>query len=265
MFIAKEDCMEPRTVLITGAASGIGRATAHLAAKAGYRVVIADLSANFAASQRVAEEISRPALRAVSLQGDMGVRADIERIFKEAQAAVGSLSALVNCAGVYRQARVQELDYDELAAMIAVNVTGVMYCCREAAWRMSTRNGGAGGAIVNVTSLAVTIGGRPGASAYAGSKAAIDNFSTGFAREVAAEGIRVNTVRPGVTATGMTTALAEDADLLRRVEASMPLGRIGQPEEVAELIVWLLSDKASLVTGAHVNAGGGGFLVAGIA
>ena len=154
---------------------------------------------------------------------------------------------------------------DELAAMIAVNVTGVMYCCREAARRMSTRHGGAGGAIVNVTSLAVTIGGRPGAAAYAGSKAAIDNFSTGFAREVAAEGIRVNTVRPGVTATGMTTNLAQDPDLRRRVEASMPLGRIGQPEEVAELIVWLLSDKASLVTGAHVNAGGGGFLVAGIA
>ena len=256
--------MEPRTVLITGGASGIGRATAQLAAQAGYRVVIADLPANFAVSQRLAEEISLPELRAVALQGDVGVKADIERIFEEAQAAVGSLSALVNCAGVYREARVEALDYDQLAAMIAVNVTGVMYCCREAARRMSTRGGGVGGAIVNVTSLAVTIGGRPGAAAYAGSKAAIDNFTIGFAREVAGEGIRVNTVRPGVTATGMTTALAEDPDLRRRVEASMPLGRIGQPEEVAEPILWLLSDKASLVTGANINAGGGGFLVAGM-
>jgi len=261
----KEDPMRTRTCLITGGSSGIGRATAHLAAQAGYRVVIASLPAHYEDSLRVAEEISRPGLRGVALQGDVGVKADIERIFEEAQAAAGPLSALVNCAGVYRQARVEALDYDELAAMIAVNVTGVMYCCREAARRMSTRHGGAGGAIVNVTSLAVTIGGRPGAAAYAGSKAAIDNFSTGFAREVAAEGIRVNTVRPGVTATGMTTNLAQDPDLRRRVEASMPLGRIGQPEEVAELIVWLLSDKASLVTGAHVNAGGGGFLVAGIA
>ena len=257
--------MDTRTCLITGGSSGIGRATAHLAAQAGYRVVVASLPAHYEDSLRVAKEISRPGLRGVALRGDVGVKADIERIFEEAQAAVGPLSALVNCAGVYRQARVEALDYDELAAMIAVNVTGVMYCCREATRRMSTRNGGAGGAIVNVTSLAVTIGGRPGASAYAGSKAAIDNFSIGFAREVAAEGIRVNTVRPGVTATGMTTNLTQDADLRRRVEASMPLGRIGQPEEIAELIVWLLSDKASLVTGAHVNAGGGGFLVAGIA
>lgn len=260
----KEDPMDTRTCLITGGSSGIGRATAHLVAQAGYRVVIASLPAHYADSQRVAEEISRPGQRAIALQGDVGVKADIERIFEETQAAVGPLSALVNCAGVYLQARVEALDYDELATMIAINVTGVMYCCREAARRMSTRNGGTGGAIVNVTSLAVTIGGRPGASAYAGSKAAIDNFSTGFAREVAAEGIRVNTVRPGVTATGMTIKLAQDPDLRRRVEASLPLGRIGQPEEVAELIVWLLSDKASLVTGAHVNAGGGGFLVAGM-
>lgn len=257
--------MDARTCLITGGSSGIGRATAHLAAQAGYRVVIASLPAHFDDSVRVADEISASGVRAVALQGDVSLKADIERIFNEAEAAAGPLSALVNCAGVYRQARVEALDFDELAYMIAVNVTGVMYCCSEAARRMSLRNGGLGGAIVNVTSLAVTIGGRPGASAYAGSKAAIDNFTTGFAREVAAEGIRVNTVRPGVTATGMTTKLALDPELRKHVEASIPLGRIGQPEEVAELILWLLSDKASIITGAHVNAGGGGFHVAGIA
>ena len=129
---------------------------------------------------------------------------------------------------------------------------------------MSTRHGGAGGAIVNVSSMAATIGGRPGASAYAASKTAVDVFTTGFAREVAAEGIRVNTVRPGVTATAMTAHLERDPALRRKVEDSIPSGRIGQPEEVAEVILWLLSGKASLVTGAHVNAGGGGFQVVGV-
>ena len=128
--------------------------------------------------------------------------------------------------------------------------------------RMSNVLGGSGGAIVNVSSMAATIGGRPGACAYAASKGAVDVFTTGFAREVAGQGIRVNTVRPGVTATGMTPQLELDADLRRRVEASIPMGRIGQPQEVAALIVWLLSAEASFVTGAHVNVGGGGFLVA---
>ena len=256
--------MASRTCLITGGSSGIGRATAHLAARNGYRVAIASLPADFDDSVMVAEAIRASGGHAVALQGDVALQADIERVFSEAEAAVGPLTALVNGAGVYREARVEDLDYDVLSHMVAVNVTGPMYCCREAARRMSTRHGGAGGAIVNVSSMAVTIGGRPGASAYAGTKGAIDIFTSGFAREVAAEGIRVNTVRPGVTATAMTAHLQGNPELLARVEASIPLGRIGQPEEVAELILWLLSDKASLVTGAHVNAGGGGFQVVGV-
>ena len=127
---------------------------------------------------------------------------------------------------------------------------------------MSRERGGAGGSIVNISSQAVLIGGRPGANAYAASKAAVDNFTTGFAREVAGQGIRVNTIRPGVIQTAMTASLSTDPELKRRVEESIPLGRVGQPEEIAEVAIWLLSEKSSLVTGAHINAGGGGFHVA---
>ena len=250
--------------LITGGSSGIGRATALKAAHAGYRVAIASLPQHAGDSMRVVEQIQGDGGQAVALQGDVSLRADIERFFTDAESAIGPLSAVVNCAGIYYESRVDAYDFEKLAHLIAVNFTGVVYCCKEAAKRMSTRHGGAGGAIVNVSSMAATIGGRPGASAYAGSKGAVDVFTTGFAREVAAEGIRVNTVRPGVTATAMTAHLANDAELRKRVEASIPTGRVGQPQEVAELIVWLLSAQASLVTGAHVNAGGGGFQVVGV-
>ena len=256
--------MTPPSCLITGGSSGIGRATALLAARGGYRVAIASLPAHADDSARVVQAILDGGGQAVALHGDVALRADIERLFGEAEAAIGPLTAVVNGAGVYCESRVDAYEFDALAHMIAVNLTGVVYCCREAARRMSTRHGGAGGAIVNVSSMAATIGGRPGASAYAASKAAVDVFTTGFAREVAAEGIRVNTVRPGVTATAMTAHLERDPALRRKVEDSIPSGRIGQPEEVAEVILWLLSGKASLVTGAHVNAGGGGFQVVGV-
>lgn len=250
--------------LITGGSSGIGRATAFKAAQAGYHVAIASLPLHAKDSEQVAAQIHAEGGKAVVLNGDVARRGDIERIFTEAEATIGRLSAVVNCAGIYYESRVDSYDYEELAHMIAVNFTAVVYCCKEAARRMATSRGGTGGAIVNVSSMAATIGGRPGASAYAGSKGAVDVFTTGFAREVAAEGIRVNTVRPGVTATAMTAHLQHDAQLRRRVEASIPNGRIGQPEEVAESIIWLLSAKASLVTGAHVNVGGGGFQVVGV-
>ena len=124
---------------------------------------------------------------------------------------------------------------------------------------MSTDRGGAGGSIVNISSLAVTVGGRPGAAVYAASKAAVDVFTTGMAREVARQGIRVNTIRPGAIVTAMTAALTATPEQRAQYERSIPLGRMGQPEEIGELAVWLLSDRASLVTGAHINAGGGGF------
>jgi NAD(P)-dependent dehydrogenase (short-subunit alcohol dehydrogenase family) len=128
---------------------------------------------------------------------------------------------------------------------------------------MSTAKGGQGGAIVNISSMAATIGGRPLASAYAASKGAVDVFSTGFAREVASQGIRVNVVRPGVISTDMTAKIVGNPELLAKVEASIPMGRVGTADEIANSVVWLLSKQASLITGAHLNAGGGGFNVAG--
>jgi NAD(P)-dependent dehydrogenase (short-subunit alcohol dehydrogenase family) len=144
--------------------------------------------------------------------------------------------------------------------MFAINVVVHVLCCREAVRRMSTRREGKGGAIVNVSSMAATIGGRPGASAYAASKGAVDVFTMGLAREVAAEGIRANAVRPGVTDTDMIGPM-RSGRVRAEIEATIPMQRYGNPDEVAQAIVWLLSDQASYVTGAHVNVGGGGFHV----
>lgn len=256
--------MSERNCLITGASSGIGRATALRAAQAGYNLAVVSLPEHLSECEATAQAARTYGVKAVSIAADVASHTDIENMFRQADVSLGPLHALVNNAGVYRESRVENYRWDDLSIMLAVNFAATVWCCREATRRMSTRHGGPGGAIVNVSSMAATIGGRPGASAYAGSKAAVDAFTTGFAREVAAEGIRVNTVRPGVTATNMTRHLEHDAALRARVAASIPSGRIGQPEEVAELIVWLLSQQASLVTGAHINVGGGGFNVIGV-
>ena len=158
---------------------------------------------------------------------------------------------------------VRDLNFEAISRLIAINVTGLMICCREAARLMSTRSGGPGGSIVNVSSMAATIGGRPGHSVYAASKGAVDVFSKGFAKEVAREGIRVNTVRPGAVASTMTAGLEADPELKKAVEDSIPMGRIGQPGEIADIALWLMSPASSLITGAHIDAGGGGFNVAG--
>lgn len=252
------------TCLITGAASGIGRAVARLASQRGYQVGIADLPTSQPAIDAVCAEIRKAGGVAVALPMDVSRVDDIVAAHTRLADQCGPLSALVNAAGVYLESTVDALQADALERLFAVNTLGLMLNCREAVRRMSTTRGGMGGAIVNVSSMAATIGGRPGASAYAASKGAVDVFTTGFAREVASQGIRVNVVRPGVTASGMTTQLQADLNLRRRVEASIPMGRIGQPQEVAALIVWLLSAEASFVTGAHVNVGGGGFQVAGM-
>lgn len=254
--------MNAKNCLITGGPRGIGRATALLAAKAGYCVAVAGLEEHAKDAAAVVEEIRQGGGKAIAIAADVSKEADIVRMFDQAQRDLGQLHGLVNAAGVYYHAAATDLKFDDLVRMMTVNVVGLLICCREGARRMSTERGGAGGSIVNISSQAVLIGGRPGASAYAASKAAVDNFTTGFAREVAGQGIRVNTIRPGVIQTAMTASLSTDPELKRRVEESIPLGRVGQPEEIAEVAVWLLSEKASLVTGAHINAGGGGFHVA---
>jgi NAD(P)-dependent dehydrogenase (short-subunit alcohol dehydrogenase family) len=168
----------------------------------------------------------------------------------------------VNSAGINgRRGRVDEYDAAVLANVFAVNVIGLMLCCREAARRMSTKHGGKGGAIVNVSSMAATLGGRPGSSAYAASKGAVDAFSKGFAREAAAEGIRVNSVRPGMVLSEMTEGRLKDAAFRASIEASIPMRRVGEAHEIAEAVLWLLSDEASFITGAMLDASGGGYII----
>ena len=247
------------TCVITGGARGIGRATARLAACHGWDIAINYRQRADAAGALVAE-LGALGRRAVAIQADVADEAELIALFDQAEATLGPVRALVNSAGIAFHNRVEALDAPQLRRMLEVNVLGLFLCCREGARRMSRLRGGSGGAIVNVSSMAATIGGRTGASAYAATKGAVDVFTAGFAREVAAEGIRVNAVRPGVTDTDMIERI-RSGPRRTEVEASIPMGRFGTPEEVAEAVVWLLSEKAAFVTGAHVNVGGGGFIV----
>ncbi|MCX7361343.1 MAG: SDR family oxidoreductase, partial [Alphaproteobacteria bacterium] len=157
--------------------------------------------------------------------------------------------------------RVAEYDAAVLANIFAVNVIGLMLCCREAAKRMSTKTGGKGGAIVNVSSIASTLGGRSGSSAYAATKGAVDSFTKGFATEVAAEGIRVNSIRPGMVMSEMTERRLQDPAFRAGIEASIPMRRVGEGREIADAILWLLSGESSFITGAMLDAAGGGYRI----
>jgi NAD(P)-dependent dehydrogenase (short-subunit alcohol dehydrogenase family) len=246
--------------LITGGARGIGRAAALLIADAGWDVAVG-WRAREDAAEAVVQEVSARGRRGVAVQADVGDPAAIPGMFEAAERALGPLTGVVNSAGINYRARVESFESEELNRLMAVNVVGLMLCCREAVYRMSTARGGRGGAIVNVSSMAATIGGRPGASAYAASKGAVDVFTAGLAKEVAADGIRVNVVRPGFTLTDMTTIVREDATKFAEIEATIPMHRPAAAEEVAQAIVWLLSPAASFVSGAHLDVSGGGFII----
>lgn len=250
-------------VLITGAAGGIGATTARLAVERGASVTLMARPSGRAAADELVAEMLIAGGKAQVVIADVTDEEQVVTAFRTAIDGLGPIDGLMNSAGVTANSWVRDLDYHQAARVMMVNVVGLMLCCREGLRHMSTANGGQGGSIVNVSSMAATIGGRPGASVYAASKGAVDVFTTGFAREAAAEGVRVNSVRPGMIATRMTANLDADPELLRALEASIPMGRRGRPEEIAELALWLLSPAASFVTGAHVNAGGGGFHVAG--
>jgi NAD(P)-dependent dehydrogenase (short-subunit alcohol dehydrogenase family) len=251
-----------RNVLITGGASGIGAASARLLARTGHAVAINFRSREAAALQLV-DELRAGGARAVAVRADMQSPAEIAAMFDAVDRQLGRLDALVNSAGIGTgPTRVAAFEPAILARLMAVNVVGVMLCCREAAQRMSTASGGRGGVIVNVSSMAATIGGRPGNSAYAASKAALDCFTIGFAKEVAGEGIRVLSLRPGVVRTDMTAGALADPAYASTVAASIPLGRPGTPEEVAQPIAFLLSDAASFMTGCCIDVSGGGFHIA---
>jgi len=248
-----------KRLLVTGGATGIGAASARLAARRGFAVGV-----NYRSQRERAEalvsELRAGGAEAVALAGDVSKEDEVERLFRDFERELGPVTALVNSAGVVpAPARVAEARAADLAELVATNVLGTMLCCREAARRMSTRSGGAGGVVVNVSSMAATIGGRPGNSHYAASKAAIDAFSLGFAKEVAREGIRVVSVRPGFTVTELTEARLGDAEFRRTLERTIPLGRPARVEEVAAPILWLLSDEATFVSGATLDVSGGGF------
>ena len=245
-----------RIVLITGGSRGIGAATAVRAAHAGWDVAI-NYTRDEAAAQRVAQAVRDAGRRALVVQADVAEEADVLRLFAEVDAQLGTLSGLVNNAGVVDvAARVDEMTVDRLQRMWAINLTGSFVCAREAVRRMSTRHGGAGGAIVNLSSAAARLG-APGQYAdYAASKGAIDTFTLGLAREVATEGIRVNAVRPGIIDTDIH-ASGGQPDRAAQMAPQVPMKRAGTAEEVAQAIVWLLSDAASYATGTVIDVTGG--------
>ena len=249
--------MSQQIVIVTGASRGIGAATARLLGHEKAAVVVNYRKAR-ADADAVVSNIRALGGDAVAVQGDVGNEDDVLRLFAETDRVFGPLTGLVNNAGIVggTKRRIDALTFAGIMELMRVNVAGQILCAREAVKRMSTRNGGKGGAIVNVSSLGALTG-SPGAFIdYAASKGALDTMTVGLAAEVVGNGIRVNGVRPGL----IDTDIHDDAgipDRIKRFGPTMPIGRAGAPEEVAEAIVWLLSDKASYVTGELVNVTGG--------
>ena len=247
---------DANTVIITGASRGIGAATALLAAGRDFSVAV-NYAAGASEAEQVVDAIREQGGKAVTIRADIARESDVLRLFAEAERQLGPIYGLVNNAGVTGGfARVEAVTAEALERLFAVNVTGAILCAREAVKRMSTKHGGRGGAIVNISSLAARTGSAGEWVHYAASKGAIDTFTIGLAREVAAEGIRVNAVSPGLVETGIHAANGEPGRL-DRLRGTIPMGRPAQPEEIAEAVVWLLSSAASYVTGSILEVGGG--------
>jgi NAD(P)-dependent dehydrogenase (short-subunit alcohol dehydrogenase family) len=243
-------------LLVTGGSRGIGAATALLAARKGYAVAV-NYTSNEAAARAVVEAIVAGGGRAVAIQGDVAEEAQVAALFEQVDQRLGRLTALVNNAGIVdRPARVDEMDAARLRRMFDINIVGSFLCAREAVKRMSTRYGGAGGAIVNVSSAASRLGGAGQYVDYAASKGAIDSLTIGLAKEVAAEGIRVNAVRPGLIETEIH-ASGGLPNRVRDLAHQVPMQRGGSAEEVAQAIVWLLSPEASYTTMSLIEVSGG--------
>lgn len=248
--------MSKPVLLITGASRGIGAATARIAATRGYVVVVNYVSRAEAAATLV-EEIASGGGTAFAVQADVGREADVLRMYEEIDRRAGPLTALVNNTGVLeRQMRLDEMDAGRWRRVLTTNVIGSFLCAREAVRRMSTRHGGLGGAIVNVSSAAARMGGANEYIDYAASKGAVDTMTIGLAREVATEGVRVNAVRPGPVYTDIHASGGEPGRI-ERIKPAIPMQRGGQPDEVAYAILWLLSDEASYVTGTILDVSGG--------
>lgn len=246
----------PGVLIVTGGGRGIGAATARLAAKRGYAVCINYLS-DRASAEEVVRDIRGDGGSAIAVAGDVASEPDVLRLFAECDRSLGPLTALANNAGIVaRQSRVEAMDAARLQRMFAINVVGAFLCAREAIKRMSTKHGGKGGAIVNVSSGAARLGSPGEYVDYAASKGAIDTMTIGLAKELASEGIRVNCVRPGFVHTDIHAAGGEP-NRIERLRDSIPMKRGGEPGEVARAILWLLSDEASYSTGAILDVTGG--------
>jgi len=244
------------TVLVTGGGRGIGAATARLAAERGYTVCV-NYRSNRAAAEAVVADIESRGGTAIAVGADVSIEADVLRLFQTIDERMGPLRALVNNAGVLEtQTRVDSIDAARIGRVVATNVTGAFLCAREAVKRLSTARGGAGGAIVNVSSRAAQLGAPGEYVDYAASKAALDTLTVGLALEVAAEGIRVNGVRAGIIDTDIHASGGEPRRV-DRLGPQLPMKRGGHAIEVARAILWLLSDEASFSTGTFIDVAGG--------
>ncbi|MCO5161570.1 MAG: glucose 1-dehydrogenase [Mesorhizobium sp.] len=248
--------MSGKVLLVTGGSRGIGAETARLAAARGWRVAVNYVS-DRAAADAVVADIDAAGGEAFAVRGDVGAEADVLSMFAAVDSRWGRLDGLVNNAGVVdRMGRLDEMSAARLERMMRINVIGSMLCAREAVKRMSTRHGGKGGVIVNLSSAAARLGSPGWYVDYAASKGAIDTFTKGLALEVADEGIRVCGVRPGIVDTDIHASGGEP-DRVEKVRSGLPMKREGRPEEIASAVVWLLSDEASYITGTLLDVSGG--------
>jgi len=243
-------------MIVTGGSRGIGAATARIAAARGYDVCV-NYRQNAAAAASVVADIEKAGGRAIAVAGDMSSEKDVVNLFETSDAQLGPLKVLINNAGIVgAQSRVEDYTLERLQQMFAINITGAFLCAREAVRRMSTRNGGTGGAIVNVSSAAARLGAPNEYVDYAASKGAMDSMTIGLSKEVAAEGIRVNAVRPGLIYTDIHASGGEPGRV-ERLKEGVPMQRGGEADEVARVILWLASNESSYTTGSLVECSGG--------
>lgn len=243
-------------MLVTGGGRGIGAAIARLAAQEGYAVCLSYFQSEASANDLVAN-ITKAGGEALAVRANVAVEQDVIRLFKEVDSTLGSVTALVNNAGILeKQSRVEDMDFNRISRVFSTNVIGSFICAREAVRRMSTKHGGNGGAIINISSRASKLGSPNEYVDYAASKGAIDTFTLGLAKEVASEGIRVNAVSPGIIYTDIH-ASGGDPGRVDRVKDSIPMKRGGSPEEVAKAVLWLASEEASYTTGSCIDVAGG--------
>ncbi|MEY3519603.1 MAG: hypothetical protein RLZZ177_318 [Pseudomonadota bacterium] len=245
-----------KNILITGASRGIGQAIARQAAQQGWSI---GLNYNQSQSQALslAEELRQMGVKVVCLQADVSQQSEVQRMFREFDEALGPLHALINNAGILASFLITEADETQLNRLYGANVFSAYYCAREAVLRMSTTHGGSGGAIVNMSSVASRLGGLSGGSAYAGSKGALDSFNLALAKEVGAQGVRVNAIRPGLIATDIHNVHGGIDQMKIMAKTAVPMGRSGTAEEVAKVAMWLAGPEASYVHGSIVDVAGG--------